>query len=391
MPHHWYLVSSPIEALRFEVDVQSYHTCNNWLILKAREKALHSTDEHPKRVALAADILQRLQNRCSFRLKANDLSSLLPPELQHRQSINHFPSPPLQLSTPREERTATTVPGITSLVDGIDPKSRCSLTTIASHQADYTIYTDGSASGGTRNEGAGAVVTKGSPIQLEVVTTIKTKGRLFTSSYEEEAAAMESALSWASISGNHSSIAMLLCTDSKSLCQALISSNPRTSSIDNSINFISPSIFIQWIPGHSDIPGKELAEKAAKEATTIATNTILPVSFPSSIEVIHEIIRDDPPTHERVALIYQHQKDSRNSKEIKNRKDNLLLARLRSSHHPSLHQYLHRLDSSQDPICPKCRIDEQDLHHWLWECAVGDAMKQKVFGNHKGSLESLGP
>ena len=196
---------------------------------------------------------------------------------------------------------------------------------------------------------------------------------------------MESALSWASISGNHPSTAMLFCTDSKSLCQALISSNPRTSSIDNSFNFISPSIFIQWIPGHSDISGEELAEKAAKEATTIGTNTILPVSFSSSIKVINEIIRDDPPTHERVALIYQHQKDSRNSKEIKNRKDNLLLACLRSSRHPSLHQYLHRLD----PICPKCRIDEQNLHHWLWECPVGDAMRQKVFGNHKGSLEWL--
>ena len=43
--------------------------------------------------------------------------------------------------------------------------------------------------------GAPAVVTRGSPIQSKVVTAIKTKGRTLTSSYEEEAAAMESALS----------------------------------------------------------------------------------------------------------------------------------------------------------------------------------------------------
>ena len=95
---------------------------------------------------------------------------------------------------------------------------------------------------------------------------------------------------------------------------------------------------------------------------------------------------DDPPTHQHVALIYQHQKASCDSKEIKNVKDDVLLVHLRSGHHP-LHQYLHQLNPYQDPICPKCSLDEQGLHHWLCECPAGDAMRQKVFGNHKGSIE----
>ena len=37
------LVSTPLEALRLEADVQSYHTCSNRLILKAREKASPTT------------------------------------------------------------------------------------------------------------------------------------------------------------------------------------------------------------------------------------------------------------------------------------------------------------------------------------------------------------
>ena len=49
-----------------------------------------------------------------------------------------------------------------------------------------------------KNGGAAAVVTRESPLEPEVVTTIKTKGRTFTSSYEEEAAAIASALSWTS-------------------------------------------------------------------------------------------------------------------------------------------------------------------------------------------------
>ena len=56
---------------------------------------------------------------------------------------------------------------------------------------------------------------------------------------------------------------------------------------------------------------------------------------------------------------------------------------------PSLHHYLHRLDPTQDPICPSCRLDEQDLNYWLCESRTGDAIRQQVFGNHKGSLEWL--
>ena len=238
------LVSTPPETLRLEADVQSYSTYSKRLILKANEKARRSTHDHPKRIALDVNIPQRLQSRSSFRRKAEELSSLLLPDLQHRQNIIHFPSPPWQQSSSHTGRISTSVPGISSRAGDNNIKQQCSLSTIISYQADYVIYTDGSASGGTRNGGATAVITRGSPHQPEVVAIIKSKGRTFTSSYEEEAAAMESALSWTGTNANHHSFTVLFCTDSKSLCEALISSHPRTFSIRNSISSISSSIFI---------------------------------------------------------------------------------------------------------------------------------------------------
>ena len=106
------LVSTPLEALRLEADVQSYPTCSKRLILKAKEKRLCSTDDHPQRIALAVNVLQRLQNRSSFRRKAKKLSTLLPPDLQDRQNFIHFPSPPWQQSSSHRGRIATYVPGI---------------------------------------------------------------------------------------------------------------------------------------------------------------------------------------------------------------------------------------------------------------------------------------
>ena len=157
----------------------------------------------------------------------------------------------------------------------------------------------------TRNEGGAAVVTRGSPHQSEVVTIVKRKGRTFTSSYEEETAAMESALSWARTNANHHSFTVLFCTDSKSLCEALISSHPRTFSIHNSISSISSLIFIKWITGHSSIPGNDLADKGAKEATLITTDKPLPISLSISIQIINETVRDAPPTHERITAVYK--------------------------------------------------------------------------------------
>ena len=55
------LVSTPLEALRLEADVQSYSTCSKPLILKANEKARRTTEDHPKRIALNVNIPQRLQ------------------------------------------------------------------------------------------------------------------------------------------------------------------------------------------------------------------------------------------------------------------------------------------------------------------------------------------
>ena len=72
--------------------------------------------DHPKNITLDVNVSQHLRNRSSFSRKAEELSTLLSPDLQHKTSF-HFPSPPWQQSFSHEGRIATTVPGITDRAD----------------------------------------------------------------------------------------------------------------------------------------------------------------------------------------------------------------------------------------------------------------------------------
>ena len=55
-------------------------------------------------------------------------------------------------------------------------------------------------------------------------------------------------------------------------------------------------------------------------------------------------------------------------------------------YHPALRGYLHRLDPDVDPTCPKCRLADQTLEHWLLDCPGTSAMKLELFGTHVGDL-----
>ncbi len=63
--------------------------------------------------------------------------------------------------------------------------------------AHVTIYTDGSATGGTTAGGAAMVATVGDPADTVTFYTSKARGAELTSSYEEDKAALLLALDWA--------------------------------------------------------------------------------------------------------------------------------------------------------------------------------------------------
>ena len=218
------LISTPVEALRSDTGVSSYRTTSNRKSLCAREKALRSEPDHPKRIIIETAVQQRLASRSSWRRQVGELAVSLPPEVSNRKPIRHFTTPPW----------ATSIPSVTvhnNLADVIgrnasaeDLKSK-SLEVIRSATADIVIYTDGSADAGTRNGGSAMVATRGDPAGPTIITTMKKRGSQLTCSYEEEVEAMLLALNWIADNNNYQGSRVLICTDSKSLCDAILSFN----------------------------------------------------------------------------------------------------------------------------------------------------------------------
>ena len=208
------------------------------------------------------------------------------------------------------------------------------------------------------------VVTRGAAANPTVIETIKMKGAALTSSYEEETQAAECAIRWicqnADIDNSHS---VTIATDSQSLCKALLTHNSEINQLMTLMDSLPCKVIWQWIPGHSNIVGNELADKAAKEATSMAGEQ-RPTSLKASRAEVKNIVPAEPPTHKRTIAAYSKYSKSK-EQEIVSRKDQVDLARLRSGHHLGLMRTKNMYNPAIDPKCPRCDHEMHDLEHWL--------------------------
>ena len=160
-----------------------------------------------------------------------------------------------------------------------------------------------------------------------------------------------------------------------------------TQSLLNSLSQ-SKVVHLQWIPGHSSLPGNDLADSLAKAGASLD-----PSSISVSLTPLISSQRLSLYTSWRRSVqsgFFQHQIPTVSPEELTlPRSARCALSRLRCNGHSTLlNSYLHRVGRAETPSCSNCGSEPQDLSHLVLDCPVLDPLRRAIFG-HTPSLLDL--
>ena len=165
---------------------------------------------------------------------------------------------------------------------------------------------------------------------------------------------------------------------------------PKSLSNTQSLNSLSQSkvVHLQWIPGHSSLPGNDLADSLAKAGASLD-----PSNISISLTPLISSQRLSLYTSWRRSVqsgFFQHQIPTVSPEELTlPRSARCALSRLRCNGHSTLlNSYLHRVGRAETPSCSNCGSEPQDLSHLVLDCPVLDPLRRAIFG-HTPSLLDL--
>ena len=284
-------------------------------------------------------------------------------------------TPPNRQPSPPEIRTALKEKA-NKKSDLMDLK-RAAEKTILSYPDEWThVYTDGSAEEGTRNAGWGVWMEEPNGKTKELYGACGDN----STNYDAEILAMQKALEDLSerFEDSSSFSNVVLFTDSLSALQAMESGDLHDALMEvlQSAEKLQAKypirLVLQWIPGHTDIPGNDKADMLAKKGAQ-TTQPNKPITLQTAKQKVKQAYKKEwmdiwtsGPTARKVFAHMKQVQPKDCIKQLK-RKDQTTIFRLRTQHIP-LNSHLNRINPEKPPHCVLCDHPYETVEHVLFDC-----------------------